>query len=274
MKTRTILLTLLIVSTLILAACSPPSDGAESMVDNSIVTKATDDSNQRPKAEMDDDELSMTDNNDTVSDQENNDMKGEMADDDESPMMKYDKTDMDKHDEEMTNDNEDGSMSEEGDEVSDDSMATTPNWFKIPLKDVGGEETFTINDLKGKVVLVETLAMWCSNCLKQQNQVRILHDLVGERDDFVSLGIDIDPNENSEALLVYITKNDFNWMYTVAPVEVAREIGQLYGDQFLNPPSTPMLIIDKDGAVHPLPFGIKSAEELQAALRPFFDGEM
>ena len=129
-------------------------------------------------------------------------------------------------------------------------------------------------DFKGKVVLVETLAMWCSNCLKQQQQVSSLHDLVGDRDDFVSLGLDIDPNENAEALKSYISNNGFSWVYAVAPTEVSREIAQLYGDQFLNPPSTPMFIIDRDGEVHPLPFGIKQAEDLLEALQPFFDAEM
>ena len=56
--------------------------------------------------------------------------------------------------------------------------------------------------------------------------------------------------------------------------EVAREIGQLYGDQFLNPPSTPMLIVDRQGKVHLLPFGRKTAEDLQEALAPFLDVEM
>jgi hypothetical protein len=55
---------------------------------------------------------------------------------------------------------------------------------------------------------------------------------------------------------------------------VAREIAALYGDQFLNPPSTPMLIIDRRGQVHPLPFGIKSAADLRQALEPFLNEVM
>jgi hypothetical protein len=34
-----------------------------------------------------------------------------------------------------------------------------------------------------------------------------------------------------------------------------------------------MLIIDRQGKVHPLPFGVKSAADLQAALQPFLDQE-
>jgi hypothetical protein len=144
-----------------------------------------------------------------------------------------------------------------------------PGWFSASLTDVRSGEPFTISDLKGKVVLVETMAMWCSNCLRQQKQVLELHSLIGERDDFISLGLDIDPNEVSQALQAYTDKNEFTWRYAVSPAHVSREIGQLYGDQFLNPPSTPMLIIDRQGQAHPLPFGIKDAQSLMEALQPF-----
>ena len=43
----------------------------------------------------------------------------------------------------------------------------------------------------------------------------------------------------------------------------------LTGSQFLNPSSAPMYIIDRKGDVHLLPFGVKSAVDLFAALEPF-----
>ncbi len=149
-----------------------------------------------------------------------------------------------------------------------DTMAT-PAWFNAKLTDVNTGQSFKIADLKGKVVLVETMAVWCSNCLKQQNEVKALHAQLGKRDDFVSLALDIDPNESDSALKAHATNRGFDWMYTVTPAEVAREIGQLYGAQFLNPPSTPMLIIDRQGKAHPLPFGIKSGNDLKVALEPY-----
>jgi thiol-disulfide isomerase/thioredoxin len=149
-----------------------------------------------------------------------------------------------------------------------------PAWFGVALADVRSGETFTVGDLKGKVVLVETMAQWCSTCFKQQLQVLELHQRLGEREDFASLGLDIDPNEDAATLKDYIEKNGFTWRYAVAPVEVAREIGQLYGDQFLNPPSAPMFVIDRQGEVHPLPFGVKSADALFQALEPFLNEEM
>lgn len=159
-------------------------------------------------------------------------------------------------------------------EPTPEAMMESPAWYGASLTNVQTGSAFTINDLKGKVVLVETMAIWCSNCKRQQGQVRDLHALLGERDDFVSLGLDIDPNESADALKSYVDANDFHWYYAVPSVDVAREIASLYGDQFLNPPSTPMLIIDRKGVAHPLPFGIKSADDLMNALQPFLDEAM
>jgi hypothetical protein len=161
-----------------------------------------------------------------------------------------------------------------GDAMMDKPMAELPAWFSASLTDVNTGQTFTVADYQGKVVLVETLAVWCSNCLKQQREVLALHQALGERDDFVSVGIDIDLNESAEQLKDHAGRNGFDWVYAIATPEVARAISDLYGVNFLNPPSTPMLIIDRHGQVHPLPFGIKSAAELQAALEPFLSEGM
>ena len=144
-----------------------------------------------------------------------------------------------------------------------------PDWYSAELTNVNTGEVFRITDNPGKVYLVETLATWCSNCLKQQQEVKRFHELLGERDDFESLGINIDPNENTTLLTDYVQDNGFDWKYVVASPEMINEISALYGPQFLNPPSTPMLIIDRQGNAHPLNFGIKSAEELLDAVSAY-----
>ncbi|HEX2993551.1 MAG TPA: hypothetical protein VHP14_01935, partial [Anaerolineales bacterium] len=76
-------------------------------------------------------------------------------------------------------------------------------------------------------------------------------------------------------LTAYTQKNSgFDWKYAVAGADVAREIGKAYGDQFLNPPSAPIFVIDRKGVAHPLPFGIKSAEDLMKAIQPYLDAKM
>lgn len=201
---------------------------------------------------------------------------GEVMEKDDLPMATDDTMMADKSKEMMAAATPEAMMADKSKAMMDTSnpdMAaeamTAPAWFGMTLTDVTTQESFTIGDLKGKVLLVEFLAQWCPKCLQQQKQVLELHKLLGENSDFVSLGLDIDANEDSASLKAYVDKNGFTWRYAVAPAEVSREIGNLYGSQFLNPTSTPMLIIDRHGEVHPLPFGIKSADDLLAAIEPF-----
>jgi cytochrome oxidase Cu insertion factor (SCO1/SenC/PrrC family) len=155
-----------------------------------------------------------------------------------------------------------------------DTMMESPAWYSASLTDASTGQAFTINDFKGKVVLVEAMAIWCPTCLKQQGQVKALHDSLGQRDDFVSIGLDIDPNEDSASLKSYVENNGFDWLYAVSNAGVSSELSSLYGDQFLNPPSTPIVIIDRHGEAHPMPFGLKSADELLKFIQPFLDGTM
>lgn len=160
---------------------------------------------------------------------------------------------------------------ESNDEMMDTATVVLPAWYDWSLTEVTTGEVFKINDFQGKVVLVETMAVWCSNCFKQQNEVVRLLSLQDMQDDLVSLGINIDPNEDAALLGNYVQKNGFDWLYTVASPELIGEISTLYGPQFLNPPSSPMFVIDKQGEAHLLPFGTKSAEELRIFLQPFLD---
>ena len=162
------------------------------------------------------------------------------------------------------------------DAMTNDSanMMEAPAWFDASLTDARTGQIFSINDFQGKVVLVETMAIWCTNCLQQQGQVKALHSQLGVRDDFISIGLDIDPNENTAALKTYVENKGFDWLYAVPSKDVSREIASLYGDQFLNPPSTPIVVIDRHGEAHPLPFGIKSSDDLMKAIQPYLDEGM
>lgn len=153
-------------------------------------------------------------------------------------------------------------------------MMESPVFFSTALTHPASGQTFSIADFKGQVILVETMAMWCPNCLRQQQEVKALHSMLGERNDFLSLGLDIDPNENAGDLKGYVERNGFDWLYAVAPTEVSNEIAQLLGNQFLNPSSTPMFVVDRRGEIHSLPFGIKTAAELKEILDPFLSEGM
>jgi cytochrome oxidase Cu insertion factor (SCO1/SenC/PrrC family) len=156
-------------------------------------------------------------------------------------------------------------------------MASTPDlsmgmadWLGTPLMDATTDAPFQISDYHGKVVLVETMAVWCTNCRAQQEEIRGLQSqMMGQTNDLVVVSLDIDPNEDRAALKKYAEATGFEWTFAVAPQELVRTIGNTYGDQFLNPPSTPVLIVDRQGAAHPLPFGLKSVQDLVTAVEPY-----
>lgn len=161
------------------------------------------------------------------------------------------------------------------DKPTEDAMMETPAWLGASFKDARNGESFTINDFNGKVVLVETMAVWCSTCYQQQTQMKALYESLGMRDDFVMVSLDIDPNEDEAVLAGYTQQNSqFAWRYAAASLDVAREIGNTYGDQFLNLPSAPVLVIDRHGVAHPLSFGLKRAEDLMEMIQPYLDEKM
>jgi thiol-disulfide isomerase/thioredoxin len=146
-----------------------------------------------------------------------------------------------------------------------------PSWFGIQMTDVNTGMVFTVADFQGKVVLVETMAVWCPTCLRQQNEMDALLRNLGNPEDLIALSIDTDPNEDVPLLTNHVKNNGFGWLFAIAPDDVNDQIAELYGAQFLNPPSTPMLIIDRQGGAHILPFGVKSAADLESAVQPFLD---
>ena len=149
------------------------------------------------------------------------------------------------------------------------ATATTPDWFDMELIDAQTGETFTMNDYAGKVILLETMAIWCPNCTVQGNEVRNLHEALGNPDDLISVSLDVDINEDSASLKEYAYGFGFDWHFAIAPLEVARALGNLYTAQYLNPPLSPMMIIDRDGNVHHLEYGLKDSETLQKAVEHY-----
>lgn len=146
---------------------------------------------------------------------------------------------------------------------------TTPEWFDMELVDVQTGESFTLNDYAGQVVLLETMAIWCPNCVVQANEVRNLHDQLGDPADLISVSLDVDVNEDDASLKEYAASYGFEWHFAVAPLLVARALGNLYSAQYLNPPLSPMLVIDRAGRVHQLDYGLKDADTLQAIVEPY-----
>ena len=153
--------------------------------------------------------------------------------------------------------------------ASIDQATSIPDWFNVEFTDVSSGETFTIHDFAGKVVLVETMAIWCPTCILQASYMYKLHDLLGKPEDLVSISLDVDLHEDAATLKDYVAQYGFDWRFAVAPLEVDRALGNLYNANYINPPLAPMLLIDRDGNVHQLEFGLKDTETLRKAVEPY-----
>jgi thiol-disulfide isomerase/thioredoxin len=136
-------------------------------------------------------------------------------------------------------------------------------WATAQLVDTATGEPFAIADHAGKVVIVETMAIWCSNCRAQQRDVQeALARIPADRVVYVVL--DVDPNENAASLADYRVRNGFEGRYAIAGIEVARALAADFGDQVLNPPSTPVIFIGTAGQITLTDFGHKSPDEIVA----------
>jgi len=135
--------------------------------------------------------------------------------------------------------------------------------LSYPLTDVRSGETFTLGELAAEQpVLLETMAIWCTTCLRQQRDVAQAHDLA----DFQSVGINVDPNEHAGDLAEYADREGFGWRFVMADAELVRLLTDRFGFGVTNPPSTPTFIVS-DGSIRALEFGrLRSAEELVAEL--------
>lgn len=134
----------------------------------------------------------------------------------------------------------------------------------VQLYDVVSGQPFTLGQLAvDRPVLLEAMAVWCTNCRQQQDQVRAAHQMA----DFSSVSLDIDPTETNGDLREFAQRQEYDWRFAKANQELARLLRDRFGTAVLNPPSTPKIVLLPDGSVRLLDYGqILDAASLTAAL--------
>ncbi|OVE74910.1 hypothetical protein BVX95_00840 [archaeon D22] len=150
----------------------------------------------------------------------------------------------------------------DNDDNTDSDLDTSPfDWKDYELKDVRSGEFYKVNDFRGKPVLVESFAVWCPTCTRQQKILKEFHEEVG--DSVVSIALDTDPNEDESKVLEHIESNGFDWYYSVSPIQLTQDLIDMYGFRIVNAPSVPMILVCEDGSERLLDTGIKTIEELK-----------
>jgi hypothetical protein len=121
-------------------------------------------------------------------------------------------------------------------------------WANAPLTDVETGETFTIAELAGKPLFIESMAIWCSNCRAQQGRfAEALAQLAPGSTEYVVLTVD--PSETAEDLARYKSERGFTGRYAVAGRELAKALAAEFGPNAINPPSVPVIFVSPAGEV-------------------------
>ncbi len=138
------------------------------------------------------------------------------------------------------------------------------NWQNIELRDIATDQPFRISDFNDKVIVIETMVMWCEACVRQQEEIAKARASLGNGVVFIT--IDIDTNESDSIIKQHMDRYGFDWIYVLASSELNYQLQSELGASMLSPPMSPIAIIDKGQVIRLLERGHKSAEELIAEI--------
>lgn len=136
------------------------------------------------------------------------------------------------------------------------------DWRSEQLVDVTSDETFTVDGFD-RPVLVHTFAIWCSTCQRQHGEFGPL--LEGTAEDPVVVELNIDPNEDADAVREHAERHGFDWRFAVSPAHVSEALVEEFGSRVVSAPQSPVILICPDGDTHVLD-KVVSASDLADAL--------
>lgn len=118
---------------------------------------------------------------------------------------------------------------------------STAAWATVELSTVRGDESFTVDDLEGPVV-VQPFAVWCSEC---EQQSEALDALTGSA---TVVGLNIETTEEAAAVRAHANANGFDWRFAVASTALRNELISAFGPSVTEARSTPVIVACDDGS--------------------------
>lgn len=142
---------------------------------------------------------------------------------------------------------------------SDPAVTEIPpdlGWRDIPLADVRTGDTFTLADFSGKVLIVDLMAVWCSNCLLQQHQLQIASAEWADGE-VVIVSLDVDSNETATILLRHVEQHNIMWQSAIAPQPMVDRLVEEFGPIATAVTATPLIFVDGEGEAELIGRGLK-----------------
>jgi thiol-disulfide isomerase/thioredoxin len=144
--------------------------------------------------------------------------------------------------------------------ITELSAATKVPDFSFPS--IPGNERIDIRDFRGKVVLVNFWATWCSPCVQEMPSLQELHEKYGPKG-FSVIGISVD--QGGSKLVEKMTKKlGVTYPVVIGDTQTGRDFGGIFGV-----PTS--FLIDRSGNVLKRYTGLISLdvfeEDIKAALR-------
>ncbi len=147
--------------------------------------------------------------------------------------------------------------------VQESVPTSGPSWTETNLTDVVTGERFNIRQLlaTGKPVIIHTFAVWCSGCSMQLQESSKL--MAEHPDEYIVVGLDIDPNEDTATVKRHVEKNRFAGYYANAPSEMTKVLIGAYSPNFVL--EIPQTVIACENGANRLGSGVFDAGTLTKA---------
>jgi hypothetical protein len=141
---------------------------------------------------------------------------------------------------------------------------TADSLHAITLTDVRSGEQLTLGQLAAqKPLLLETMAIWCSNCRAQQHNVVAAHNEA----DFGSISLDVDPGEQPDDLAAYADREGFDWHFAMADASLLGQLRDRFGTAVAVPPGMPKILFRTDGSIELIGLGeLYTAQQIADAV--------
>jgi hypothetical protein len=134
----------------------------------------------------------------------------------------------------------------------------------VVLTDVRSGAQITLGELAAdKPLLLETMAIWCSNCRAQQHNVVAAHNEA----DFHSISLDVDPGEQPNDLAAYADREGFDWHFATADADLLSQLRERFGTAVAVPPGMPKILFRTDGSIEMIGLGqLYTAQQIADAV--------